>query len=317
MTQAQNQDQLRELQNTVEIIGTLKTKDLQIKVSKKGNQYVSGKLVVITKVDNKINEQNIKVMVMGTSKLFKGVETVMNEYKSIDENGTGERIKITGSLELNEYYNSKGELVQFNQVKGVFFNRLDETNDQPDKAIATIETVVTGFEEKLDKDRLPTGSYNIKGFTVAWGNDVVELKNTIVSSDLAQSFMNLYQAGSTGQLTFKLNNYVEVEENAVEVPVTVSHGFGSTETAEGGSNVIRNFVNNIEVIGGGMPFFGTKEYTPEEIQKAQQVRALKLQTMQEPAPTTPNVGFPPVTDDQLPNGMTPPPAPNPQDMPDF
>lgn len=71
-----------------------------------------------------------------------------------------------------------------------------------------------------------------------------------------------------------------------------THGFGSTETVEG-SNIIKNFVNNIEIIGGDVPFFGTKEYTLEEIESAKRVRDLKLQTMQQPAPETPqtNTGF--------------------------
>lgn len=314
--------QLRQLANSVEIVGTLKTKELEVKTSRAGNQYMSGKLVVVSKFDNQIHEQSIKVMVMATSKLFKGIETVKNEYKSIDENGEAEasRVRITGELKLNEYYNSQGSLVRFNEIKGVFYNRLEPADDQPDKAIASIETVIKEFVPEIDKEQLPTGNYLVNGFTVGYGNDVIELQKAIVKSDLAQAFMNLYQPGQTGRLSFKLNNYVEVEEKEVEVAAP-THGFGSQETVTG-SNVIKNFVNNLEVIGGDMPFFGTKEYTPDEIAAAKKVRELKLQTLQAPAPSTPqtNTGFgqgAPSNQDisnQMPSGMN---NMNGNEMPDF
>ncbi|UDY80679.1 hypothetical protein [Geobacillus phage GR1] len=312
--------ELRQLQNNVEIVGTLKSKELEVKTSKKGNRYMSGKLVIVSKFDGKIQEQNVRVFIMESSKLFKGIETVKNEYKSIEEHGeeNADRIRVTGELTLNEYYNKQGNLVQFNEVKGVFFNRLDAENDQPDKAIASIETVVENFVEKLDKDQLPTGAYEVRGFTVGWGNEVIELKNVVIGEELAQAFMDLYQPGSTGRLTYKLNNYVEVEEKEEEVQQAPTHGFGSTETVET-SNVIRNFVNNIEIIGGDMPFLGSKEYTPEEIENAKRVRNLKLQELQQPAPEVPqtNTGFgqgapsPQDIDNQMPTGM------GDDDMPDF
>jgi len=285
-------ENLRQLENTVEIVGTLKSKELEVKTSRAGNKYMSGKLVVSSKFDNKVQDQVIKVFIMASSKLFKGIETVKNEYRTIDADGVNaaDRIRVTGEMKLNEYYNSQGKLVQFNEIKGVFFNRLDETNDQPDKAIASIETVVEGFVDKLDKDNLPTGEFKVNGFTVGFGNDVIELQNAVIGADLAASFMSLYQPGQTGRLTFKLNNYVLVEEQEV-VEQAPSHGFGSTETIE--ANVIKDYVNNMEIIGGDMPLFAPKEYSVEEIAKAKQVRALKLQEMQQPAPPTPptNTGF--------------------------
>lgn len=314
--------ELRQLLNNVEIVGTLKSKDLEVKTSQAGNKYMSGKIVVASKFDGKIQEQVVKIFIMAKSKLFKGIETVMNEYKTIEKDGyeAADRIKVTGELKLNEYYNNQGNLNSYNEIKGVFFNRLDATNDQPDKAIASIETIIKSFVEKLDKDQLPTGEYVVNGFTVGWGNEVIELRNCIVGPDLAQAFIDLYPSGTTGRLSFKLNNYVEVKEEE-EVPAVISHGFGSTETVE--SRTIDNYVNNIEIIGGDMPFFGTKEYTPEEIENAQQVRNLALQTLSSPAPETPqtNTGFgqgapgsSPINDNQMPAGMG---KTTTTDMPDF
>jgi len=309
--------ELRQLANQVEIVGTLKSKDLEVKTSKAGNEYMTGTLVVASKFDGKLQEQKVKVFIMKSSKLFKGIETVKNEYKTIEKDGSenADRIRVTGELKLNEYYNNQGNLVQFNEIKGVFFNRIEEGNNQPDKAIASIETIVESFVEKMDADQLPTGEYIVNGFTVGWGNEVVELKNAIVGQELAQPFMDLYPAGSTGRLTFKLNNYVVVKEQE-EAPVVPTHGFGSQEKVE--SNVVNNYVNNLEIVGGDIPYFGSKEYTPEEIENAKQVRALALQNMSQPQPTPQtNTGFgagatnPQNIENQLPTDM------GAQNMPDF
>lgn len=277
------QKELRQLQNSVEIIGTLKSKNLEPKVSKKGKPYMSGDLTVVTVDGDKINEHRVKIFIMESSKLYKGIETVRSEYKSVEEVGpeAADRIRVTGEMTLNEYYNRDGKLVQFNEIKGVFFNRLED--DTPDRAIASIETVIEEFTDKLDSEGLPTGEKTVKGFTVAWGNNVVELRNAVVKDQLAEAMMELYQPFSTGRLSFKLNNYVEkVEQEAV---ANVQHGFGSTATVE--PNVINNFTNNIEIIGGDIPFFGSKEYTHEEIEEAHKVRQLALQTLEAPAPETP------------------------------
>jgi hypothetical protein len=266
-----NQTQLRQLQNNVEVIGTLKSKELEVKTSMAGKDFMSGKLVVQSTIDNKINEQVIKIFIMESSKLFKGIETVKNEYKTINQDGieNADRIKVKGSLKLNEYYNNQGDLVQFNEVRGMIFNRLDKNDTQQDKAVASIETVVESFVEKLDSDQLPTGEYNVNGFTVGWNSEIIDLKDTFIGKDLVQTFMNLYHPDSTGRLSFKLNSYSEEVQQARTV------GFGTTVDIKDTFESTKKYVSNIEIIGGDMPFFNTKEYTPEEIESAKQSRTLK------------------------------------------
>lgn len=287
--QEENKD-LRILSNTVEVVGTLKSKDLEVKVARtSGKKYMSGRITVVSKVDDKINEQQIRVFIMESSKLFKGIETVKNEYKSIEEVGEEEadRIRVTGELDFNQYYNREGKLVEFNEIRGVFFNRLDVMDESEDRAIATIDTVVEGIIDKMDQDGLPTGEKEIKGFSVGWGNNVIQLRDVIIKEELAEGMENLYQPGSTGQLTYKINNYAEVEEQEQEEKVSANHGFGSQEVV--GGLVAKNFVNNIEVIGGQVPYLGSIEYTQEEIEQVHKVAELKLQTLQAPAPAVPQV----------------------------
>lgn len=306
----ENNEMLRQLTNTVEIIGTLKSKDIEVKTSKRtGAEYVSGKLEVICKIGNRIHEIPVSVFVMKSSKLYKGIETVSQQYKSIEEVGleNADRIRVTGELTLNEYYNRDGKLVQFNDVKGIFYNRIEDVTIE-DKAVASIETVVEEFQDKMDSTNLPTGIKKVKGFTVGWNNSIVELVKAEVKADLADAMINLYPPGSTGRLSFQINNYVEIQETVTsDAP---AHGFGSTETVE---QVAKKYENNLEIIGGDIPFFGTKEYTPEEIEKAKQVRELSLQKLSEPAPSTPqtNTGF----GNSTPQSTVPPTTPAAQSVP--
>ncbi|PGL29732.1 hypothetical protein CN930_28775 [Bacillus cereus] len=265
------QNKLRRLENNVVVIGTLKSKNLEVRQSEAGANYITGKLVVQSNINNLINEHVIEVFVMASSKLYSGVVTVMNEYKTIEADGmaNADRIKVGGILKLNEFKNNQGILVQYNQVRGRMFNRLDKTSDVQDMADASIETVVEGFEGVV-KDGLATGEYLVKGFTVSWNNEVVEFKDVLVGQEVAQAFMNLYPQNSTGRLVFQLRSYVE------EVKQASSFGFGATVDIKETFETTKKYTRSIRVIGGDVPFFGSKEYTPEEIYQAKQLRAQKL-----------------------------------------
>lgn len=86
--------ELRQLQNNVQVIGTLKSKDLEVKTSKKGNKYMSGNLVVLSKFDNHVQEIKISVFMMESSKLFKGIETVKMNTKLLKMMGQMQPIEL-------------------------------------------------------------------------------------------------------------------------------------------------------------------------------------------------------------------------------
>lgn len=321
--------ELRQLANNVEIIGTLKSIDLEEQVSKKGNPYVKGHLIVQSKIDDKINASKVEVFIMKSSKLYKGVKTVMDEYKALDsvnDPNEADRIRVNGEITLNEYTNSQGELVSYNQIKGVFFNRVKPEDQAEDKAIASLELVVEGFDPIMNESDLPTGDYEVRAFNVAYGPTVVPIQNMIIGSDLAEPMMGLYSENSTGRLTVQLNNYAVVSEEEV-VEQAPSHGFGSSETVEG-SSTVKTYVNNIEVIGGDLPFMPDSAFTEEEIETAQKIRNLALQSLNSQPSETPKnnepTGFgnnnksnskknedPFNVEDNLPSGL------DDDDMPDF
>lgn len=264
------QIELRQLENNVEVIGTIKSKELEIKKSKLGANYITGKLVLESKFDSRVHEQIIKVFVMASSNLYPGILTVLNEYQVSD------RIKVRGLLKLCEYYNNQGNLIQFNEVRGMHFNRLDTNNTDPDKAAASVDTIIDSFSEKLGADGLPTGEYYVNGFTVGYKNEVIELKNVVIGPEIAGEFINLYQPGSTGQLFYQFNNYAESNEQTEATERT--HAFGKVVTIET-PNANKKVVRNIEIVSGDFPYSNGHEYTQFEIANAKKVRATAISNL--------------------------------------
>lgn len=311
---------LPQLTNTVEIVGTLQSIDLEESVAKTSKKkYIKGSLVVASQSGDKVHEHKISVFQMEknkkgeVTKLYKGIQTVMNEFKSVEKHGEeADRIKVIGEIELEEYFNKQGEFVSFNKVKGTFFNRLEAGDDQPDKAIASIEVVVKGFAPVADTETGEILHHSVNAFTVGYGERVVELKKAIISDQLHDAMANLYEAGSTGRLTFRLNSFVEkIEKEAEQQEVSMSHGFGTEETVET-NRVFDRRVNNLEITGGDLPFEEPKALTPEQIQEAERKLALareELKANANNAPATPAAdskptGFGGDIASQMPTGMT-------------
>jgi hypothetical protein len=279
-----DQRKLRELTNAVRITGTLKEMNLEIKPNKKDPtvKQIQGNIVILSVVDGKANEHRVELFAKDTSKLFKGYETVKNEYKAIDtvgvENAT--RLTVTGSVDGNDYYGQDGQLREVNRIRGLFVNRVDDAAVQ-DEAIAQIELVVKNLRPLTDKEGIETGEYAIDAFTVGYNQSVIVLKNLVVGEDLAEVITGNYQAGNTGKLTFNINNYAEI----VEKPVSPDAGGFGIQVEIG--DEVKNYTRNLKVVGGFPPYYDERAFEEEDIVLANRIRALKLQELANTAQTPP------------------------------
>lgn len=272
---------LTQMANTVEIIGTLKQNNLVQKVSAAKNDMMTGDVVVMVKDGDKVNEFKIKAFAVNKNpekpnKVYLGLQTVAKEYVA------GQKISIRGELIINRY-NGK----EWNEIKGVFFNRVEDETIQ-DKALATVDVHVEGYQPVLGPDQLPTGEQKVNCFTIGYGPSIIPLKNAIISQGLFTSFQSLYFPGTTGSLTFKLNNYAEVKENVVEEAAT-THGFGVSTKVEDGYSP-KNYFSNYEIIGGDIPFSDARALQPFQIEEA--IKLLKVEeSSNNSVPTAPPTGF--------------------------
>ena len=287
---------LKALKNTVDVIGRVKEVNLELGTTRDGKENIKGNVVVLVEesVNGETRSHDIRVRVYSNkfkrdgniNGLYTGYETVMNEYKSIADVGDkkeADLVHVQGSLELNEYISQDGTKRSSNQVSGKFFNRIttdDVKKRRGPKAVATIEAVVEGIKDELDQDGLPSGNKKLSAFNVDFFGELRENSKpvipfeAIVPENLADAFDDLYDTGDTGKFSLKINNYAE---EATEEDVQEVSGFGSTE---GLSEVKRNFVNNLEVIGGTEAYQEPRAYNDEQIEEAKQFRQKAIDALE-------------------------------------
>lgn len=287
---------LKALKNTVDVIGRVKEVNLELGTTRDGKENIKGNVVVLVEenVNGEARSHDIRVRVYSNkfkrdgniNGLYTGYETVMNEYKSIADVGDkkeADLVHVQGSLELNEYISQDGTKRSSNQVNGKFFNRIttdDVKKRRGPKAVATVEAVVEGIKDELDQDGLPSGNKKLSAFNVDFFGELRENSKpvipfeAIVPENLADAFDDLYETGDTGKFSLKINNYAE---EATEEDVQEVSGFGSTE---GLSEVKRNFVNNLEVIGGTEAYQEPRAYNDEQIEEAKQFRQKAIDALE-------------------------------------
>lgn len=257
---------MEQMQNDVQIIGLLKTLNLEEKQTKKGRDAIMGN-AIIEVTDKFKHVNNIRVNIFAfrltksgsQSKLYTSFETVMNEYKTIDNDGRSEAnyVRVTGSLDSNIYV-SHGAVHCSNRIRAVFFNRLEPNEVKEQKSLCTMGVYVQKFDDAIDADGNPLGYSNITAFSVGYNNSVIPIFNLTISGKVEKQFKSYYVPGSTGVMTFRLNNYAKPKEKDEDVE---EHGFGSSE--EVGTPQV-DYVNNKEVTGGRLPFEDDKALTPDE-----------------------------------------------------
>lgn len=292
---------LRQCFNNMTAVGTLKSKEVKYSTTSNGEPTISLNLILVSKNEDKINETRINLWAKNTSKLYNSYVTVANEYKTIEKDGeeNADRVKITGNLEMNEYFNSNSmELKTFNNLKGVFVNRLN--TELQDEIGAVVECIITGTTDEISSDGMPTGRKKVQLMTVGYGSTIHEIQNVVVSKELAQQFTQIYPINSTGKLYLKIHNYAEVEE-VTEKPVL---GFG-TNLNNMPDSVVKNYVNEIEIIGGDAPNVANR-FTLEQINEMKKQRELARNEKMNKVPQTPPAptGFGSFGQPDVSNGIT-------------
>lgn len=285
---------MRECKNQMTIVGTLKSKKVETGVSKGGHPFISMELVVVSKDGDKVHENRVSFWAKESSKLAKGYHTVKEEYKSIDQDGeaVADRIKISGSVEMNEYVSKDGELKTFNNLKGVFVERVTDPN-MKDEAGVALECVVLGYKDELDKKtQTMTGRKEVLIYTVGYNSVIHEIKKVFVPAELSQQFTRLYTLNSTGRLFIKINNYVELLEDEAKKDAAQTIGFGA-QLDNMPEDIAKNYINELLIIGGDMPAVANK-FTMEEINEMKKLRTLSQQE---------KIASKPVPQTETPNGF--------------
>lgn len=252
----------RQTNNTAYVVGVLKKKDLKFTTNKNNQLMAIGSLVLV--VDNEKGKGEVKIKVMQSAEkkdgtpnnLFKSIQTIENEYKSIETHGEelADTIKVEGSLEDGTYYSiGKGEFVESLDIKGTFFRRVEKETPHCCKIV---------FEGYVSKITPSKEELEVELIGIGFRGDAIKVDSTI-PKDLVLPFNNQYSVGCTATLNMSIVNHVTTTE--VQSQVAFGQGIGEAITKVD----IRR-----EVFGGEPPKYAGTEgaLSEDDIKKALAIR---------------------------------------------
>lgn len=275
--QQQQQTNLREAENVVTIEGILLENKLEEKPV--GNKdAITGELEIETGEGSThtVRMFAYKLKQDGTeSGLYKGLKTIMDEYKSVASVGreNADKVRINqGRLGVNEYYGQDGVLRSNPQLSTNFVNRLqaNEMETYETKAEFEVEAIVQGVLEETNKDGDETGRVILNGLVPIYGGKIVPIKFVVADKGAASYVMDNYEKGLTAKVFGDIVNHVDVIKTEVEV------GFGKPQT-----KVTRKTTRELVITGGTPPYDedNVKAYSIEIIKKAMTEREVHLEEL--------------------------------------
>lgn len=238
--------QLREAENQVVVEGLFAENRLE-------DVEIDGMKVIRGEFDVEVAEGEIHTFrVYATEKkkdgtensIYKGLKTVMNEYKSIASHGREEadKVRITrGRLGLNEYYGQDGQLKQYTQLSTNFVNRVSASDKFEPKAEFEVELFVHSVSDEIKNDE-ETGRAILKGYVPLFNGSVIPLQ-FVVDKDGADFVKDNYEPGTTVKVFGEIINRVEIKKTEEKV------AFGKPK-----EKITRNIVRELLVTGGYDPY---------------------------------------------------------------
>jgi hypothetical protein len=274
MSENTNTNTLRQADNVVTIEGLLLENRIETK-------DVNGKAAITGEIDIETAEgsaHTIRVFSYAAKQdgsengIYKGLLTVMNEYKSVAKVGRDEadKVRITvGNLGVNEYFGQDGQLKSFPQLSTNFINRVQANEEYSPKAEFEVEIIVQSVTDEVVKEE-ETGRAKVKAFLPVYGGKLVPIEFIVADSGAVDYIKDNYTKGATAKIFGDIINHVEVTETEVEV------GFGKPQ-----KKVSRKTVREFVITGGTPPYNedNTKVYNVEVVKKALTEREVYLEQL--------------------------------------
>lgn len=191
--------------NRVEIVGTLKEKNLEIKKKEDGSEYITGKLTIKSEETNEIEVSLFANKLTNEGKessLFKGYKTILDEYVSSDEIATQElegvvadRVQVDGEIGVNDYFGKDG-LKSFSQVKGKFIKRVKPEIE--DKSSFDVEMYIQSIKPEKNKEQVETGRFVVQGILPIYNEKVIPIEFVVTDEDGVADFVESnFEKGQT------------------------------------------------------------------------------------------------------------------------
>lgn len=264
---------LRQADNRVTIEGVLLEKRLDFNTIN-GKEAITGELDIET-AENEVHTVRVfsyKLKQDGSENgIFKGLNTVKEEYKSVADVGREQADKVRvngGQIGFNEYYGQDGQLRSFPQLSTNFVNRVQTGDVFSPKAEFEVEIVVKVISDEI-KNEEETGRSKVTGFIPLYGGRVIPF-DFVVTKEGSDYVQSNYEPGQTVKVYGDIVNFKETKEILVEV------AFGKPQKKTT-SNTIREYL----ITGGSEPYDEEegKSYDIETIKKALTEREIYLEEL--------------------------------------
>lgn len=217
MANTETKTNLRQASARAFVAGVVSEKELKV-VTEEGKTKITGYITVKTSDVNfvKFNVNvNEKTNSGADNKCYAGLQTVMNEYKSIADVGGEEatEIKVTG--DISPFTGKNGEKII--SYKSNFFNRLKGGEELEPKAEFSVEVFISAINPELTTDGEETGRTIVNGWLPTYnGIEPIEL---IAEDEVAQAIDSGFEPGQTVEFYGEIiNNRIET---VTEIPVKI------------------------------------------------------------------------------------------------
>ena len=223
----------------VNVEGVVSENALEKKVED-GMTKITGYLTVKTSDINFVRFNvniNEKTKAGAENKAFAGIETVMNEYKSIADVGEDQADRVRVSGDINLYRSQNGNDVI--SYKSNFFNRVKD-NYNP-HAEFSAETYINAIVPEMDSEGNETGRVIVKGWSITYNG--AEAIAFVADKDLADAITSTFEVGQTVEFYGDLvNNKIE---KITEIPVAIGKPKTKVETT---------YKNELLITGASAPY---------------------------------------------------------------
>lgn len=290
---------VREALNEIYVTGILLENDLEKKLTSDGKMNViSGSVKIKTSEDNivavRMYANEFKKDSREINKIYTGLETVMNEYKSVAKYGLEEADHVSisrGNINFNTFFQNGKELSGAT-YRANFINRTSKDDNM--RAEANLEVYVEKVVPEMDKDGNETGRAVVHGLVVmspeAKNSNAIEPVKLFCEEDIAGDIMDADLQGQTALF------YLDIRAMEKEVTREVPMKIGKPRTIK-----FTNKSNELVVTGVGDIYEedddNPKAYKRSTIKKLKNLREERLEAKRanatSPSASANNVGAKP------------------------
>ena len=277
---------LKEAKRETHTLGILSEKKLEIENDEKGEaKLIKGTLTLQTSPENftTYNVYTNRLTKAGTeNKAFKGLVTVMEEYKSIAEVGKEEAtvVNVNGKVDPNSFAGEQG-VVERMRFSSNFFNRYNVKEDEEVEyeSTFTVELYIKAIRPEVctqgENQGGETGRVSVDGQLALYGGGIEPVQLIAPEEDgIADAIADMFEPGQTVLFDGNIEN--TRIETIKEIPMAI-----------GKPKIERKveFKNEMIITGASEPYPEETAYTQEIISMALAARDERLSKPKESSST--------------------------------